>query len=75
MTIESKDLLVAIKAFSRGEKLPLDASEIHDSLEQAQAYAQSPTAYAGQTIKVLQNGKYETYVLNPSGDRDRKSVV
>ena len=40
MTIESKDLLVAIKAFSRGEKLPLDASEIHDSLEQAQAYAQ-----------------------------------
>lgn len=68
MTIESKDLLVAIKAFSRGEKLPLDASEIHDSLEQAQTYAQSPTAYAGQTIKVLQNGKYETYVLNPSGD-------
>lgn len=68
MTIESKDLLVAIKAFSRGEKLPLDASEIHDSLEQAQTYAKSPTAYAGQTIKVLQNGKYETYVLNPSGD-------
>lgn len=68
MTIESKDLLVAIKAFSRGEKLPLDASEVHDSLEQAQTYAQSPTAYAGQTIKVLQNGKYETYVLNPSGD-------
>ena len=31
MTIESKDLLVAIKAFARGEKLPLDASEIHDS--------------------------------------------
>lgn len=68
MTIESKDLLVAIKAFSRGEKLPLDASEIHDSLEQAQTYAKSPTAYAGQTIKVFQNGKYETYVLNPSGD-------
>lgn len=68
MTIESKDLLVAIKAFSRGEKLPLDASEVHESLEQAQTYAQSPTAYAGQTIKVLQDGKYVTYVLNPFGD-------
>lgn len=67
-TIDSNKILTTVKAFSRSEKLPLDASEIHDSLEQAQAYIQSPKAYAGQTIKVLQNGKYETYVLNPSGD-------
>lgn len=66
MAIESKDLLVAIKAFSRANALPLDASEVHESLSAAQAYAATAKAYAGQTIKVLQNGKYETYVLNPS---------
>ena len=65
MTIDSKNLLVAIKAYSRANPLPLDASEVHDSLEAAQAYAASAKAYPGQTIKVLQNGIYETYVLNP----------
>lgn len=70
MAIESKDLLVAIKAFSRGEALPLDASEVQDSYESATSYATSATAYAGQTIKALVNGKYCTYVLQPkeSGD-------
>ena len=66
MTIESKDLLVAIKAYSRANALPLDASEVHDSLEAAQEYAASAKAYPGQTIKVFQNGAYETYVLNPN---------
>lgn len=65
MAIDSKNLLVAIKAYSRANPLPLDASEVHDSLEAAQAYAASAKAYPGQTIKVLQNGVYETYVLNP----------
>lgn len=65
MTIDSKNLLVAIKAYSRANPLPLDASEVHESLEAAQAYAASAKAYPGQTIKVLQNGVYETYVLNP----------
>ena len=65
MAIDSKNLLVAIKAYSRANPLPLDASEVHDSLEAAQAYAASAKAYPGQTIKVLQNGIYETYVLNP----------
>lgn len=66
MTIDSKNLLVAIKAYSRANPLPLDASEVHDSLTAAQEYAASAKAYPGQTIKVLQNGIYETYVLNPS---------
>ena len=66
MTIDSKNLLVAIKAYSRANPLPLDASEVHDSLTAAQEYAASAKAYPGQTIKVLQNGVYETYVLNPS---------
>lgn len=64
MTIQSKDLLVAVKAYSRGNPLPLDASEVHGSLGEAEAYAKSAKAYAGQTIKALQNGKYESYVLN-----------
>lgn len=65
MAIESKNLLMAVKAFSRANPLPLDASEVHDSLELAEQYAKSAKAYPGQTIKVLQNGRYETYVLNP----------
>lgn len=67
MAIESKDLLVAIKAYSRNSALPLDASEVHDSLEAAQSYAATPTAYAGQTIKALVNGEYVSYVLQPDG--------
>lgn len=67
MAIESKDLLVAIKSYARGEALPLDSSEVHDSLESAQNYAKSATAYAGQTIKALVNGEYVSYVLQPSG--------
>ena len=64
MAIETKNLLVAVKAYARGNAIPLDSSEVHESLEAAQTYAKSATTYAGQTIKVLQNGKYETYVLN-----------
>lgn len=65
-TIESKNLLVWVKAMSRGQNLPLDASEIYDSYESAVAYTQSPIAYAGQTIKALVNDKYVSYVLQPS---------
>lgn len=64
MAIDSKNLLVAVKAYAPANPLPLDARELYDSLEAAQTYAKAANAYAGQTIKVLQNGKYETYVLN-----------
>lgn len=66
MAIESKNLLVAVKAFARGNALPLDADEVHESYGAAQTYAASATAYAGQTIKALVNGKYKTYTLQPS---------
>ena len=66
MAIESKNLLVAIKAYSRGNALPLDASEVYESLSDATAYANSATAYAGQTIKALVDGKYHTYTIQPS---------
>lgn len=66
MAIESKNLLVAVKAFARGNALPLDKDEVWGSLLEAQTYAQGPTAYAGQTIKALVDGKYKTFVLNGS---------
>lgn len=66
MAIESKNLLVAIKAYSRGNALPLDASEVHESFDEATAYAGSATAYGGQTIKALVDGKYHTYTIQPS---------
>lgn len=64
MAIDAKNLVIAAKIYSRGIALPLDASEVYSTKEEALAYAASPTAYAGQTIKVLENGKYESYVLN-----------
>lgn len=65
--IESKNLLIALKAFSRANALPLDKDEVWESLHEAQAYTQSATAYAGQTIKVLrEDGKYYSYILQPT---------
>lgn len=67
MAIESKNLLVWVKAMSRGNALPLDASEVYESLAEAQLYAGTATAYAGQTIKAkLEDGKYHSYTLQPS---------
>lgn len=68
MAIESKNLLVWVKAMSRGQALPLDASEVYASLAEAQNYAStSAIAYGGQTVKaLLEDGKYHEYVLQPS---------
>lgn len=68
MAIESKNLLVWVKAMSRGQGLPLDASEIYSTLAEAENYASnSAIAYGGQTIKALtEDGKYHSYVLQPS---------
>lgn len=68
MAIESKNLLVWVKAMSRGQALPLDASEIYSTLEEAQNYAStSAIAYPGQTIKAMtEDGKYHSYILQPS---------
>ena len=68
MAIESKNLLVWVKAMSRGQALPLDASEVYSSVAEAQAYAASSAiAYPGQTVKALhEDGTYHSYVLQPS---------
>ena len=63
---ESNQMLVAVKAYTRGNPLSLDASETWESLAEAQTYAQSAIAYAGQTIKAkLEDGKYHQYILQP----------
>lgn len=66
MAIDAKNLVVAAKVYSRGVALPLDASSVYGDLPSAQAYASSPTAYAGQIITVLQDGAYKAYVLDGS---------
>ena len=67
MAMNPKDLLVWIKSLSRGQALPLDASEVHESFEDAQEYANTAIAYGGQTVKVkLDDGKYHEYILQPS---------
>ena len=67
--IESKDLLVAVKSFARANPLPLDKDEIWDSEEAARAYMQSPTAYPGQSIKVLmENGKYKLFTVQKDAE-------
>lgn len=69
MAIESKNLLTVLKANARAKKLPLDYTEVWESLAEAEAYLSNPTAYAGQTIKALkEDGEYHTYTLQPEGD-------
>lgn len=65
MAIDAKYLTVTLKSFARVNKVPLDSTEVWGSLEEAQEYVANGAAYAGQTIKVLVDGKYKTYVLNP----------
>ena len=61
---EANKMLVAVKAYTRGNPLSLDASETWESLSEAQTYAKSAIAYAGQTIKAkLEDGKYHQYIL------------
>ena len=64
MAVDSKNLVVAAKVYSRGIAAPLDASSVYASLSEAQTYAQNPIAYAGQIITVLEDGKYVAYILD-----------
>ena len=64
MAIDSKNLVVAAKVYSRGVALPLDASSVYESLGDAQAYAKNLIAYAGQVITVKEGDKYNAYILD-----------
>ena len=64
---EPTQLIVQMKSLARTEDRPLDASEIWESLAEAQAYTKEANAYEGQTIKAkLEDGKFHTYTLQPS---------
>jgi phage-related tail fiber protein len=74
MAIESKNLLVWVKAMSRGQALPLDASEVWESLEDAKTYAAgvadaSSVAYVGQTLKVKNANSVDTYVISDAAGK------
>ena len=64
MAYQSNQLLVAVKAYARGNALPLDASSVYESLVEAQSYAKAANAYAGQIITVKEGDKYNAYVLD-----------
>lgn len=68
MAIDSTKLLVAVKAYSRGNALPLDASSVHETLAAAQTYAESAIAYGGQVITALVDGEYKAYMLQPKAE-------
>ena len=63
MAIDSKNLLVAVKAFAPANPLPLDSRSLWGSQEAASTYAKQPNAYAGQIITAKVNGKYKAFVL------------
>lgn len=64
MAYQSNQLLVAVKAYARGNALPLDASSVYESLAEAQSYAKAANAYAGQVITVKEGDAYNAYILN-----------
>lgn len=63
MAIDSKNLLVAIKAFSPANPLPLDARSLWESQAGAENYAKQANAYAGQIITAKVGGKYKPFIL------------
>lgn len=64
MAVDTKNLLPVLKSYDRLNAIPLDSSEVHDSMDEASSYLHSGKAYPGQTIKVRNlDGKYDSYVV------------
>lgn len=55
-------------AFTRTNALPIDDKSVFSTLEAAQTYAQSATAYPGQVIAVVLSDKTDVYVINQTGE-------
>ena len=64
MAYQTNQLLVAVKAFSRANPLPIDSTSVYDSLSEAQTYAQAANAYAGQLITIKEGDTYNAYILD-----------
>lgn len=63
MATDSKNLLVAVKSYSRANPLALDDSSVWSSQEEATNYAKQPNAYGGQIITAKVSGKYKAFIL------------
>lgn len=79
MAIESKNLLVQVKALSRGQDLPLDVSDIWESKEAAEAYARgrldkSTVAYAGQRVTVVTDDDTSSYLIAKDGSLKKQAA-
>lgn len=55
-------------SFTRTNALPIDDKSVFDSLENAQTYAQSATAYPGQVIAVVTSNETTFYGINQLGE-------
>lgn len=63
---ESTKLIVQMKALARTESMPLDASSVWDSYQEAQTYIKAANAYGGQIISAkMEDGNYKAFILNP----------
>ena len=62
--LDSSQKLVAVKAYARGNAIPLDASSAYDNIEDATEYAStSPVAYEGQIITAVVDNVPKAYTL------------
>lgn len=63
MVIDSNKLIVAVKAYSPANPLPLDARSLWDSKAEADNYAKQANAYGGQIITAKVDGKFKPFIL------------
>ena len=63
---ESTKLIVQMKALARTESMPLDASSVWDSYQEAQTYIKAANAYGGQIITAKVHDTYKACIRQPS---------
>lgn len=64
--LNENQILMALKAYQRSNPLPIDASTVWDSYEEAETYSSAANAYAGQVITAKVDDAYKAYILQPS---------
>lgn len=64
--LNENQILMALKAYQRSNPLPIDASSVWESYEEAETYASAANAYPGQVITAKVEDVYKAYILQPS---------
>lgn len=76
MADKNVQYMTLLKPFARANSLPLTSDEVWESISAAEAYLNSPMAYAGQTIKVkLEDGKYQSFTLQPHIEGEENKLI